>query len=64
MMGEVWTGNNRIFRTYLKGGGKDGKRCVDRHKGISQVRTTALVLSARKGSLTSALMTLKCLKHS
>ena len=39
MMGEVWTGNNRIFRTYLKGGGKDGKRCVDRHKGISQVRT-------------------------
>lgn len=39
MNGEVWTGNNRIFRTYLKGGGKDGKRCVDRHKGISSVRT-------------------------
>ena len=39
MNGEVWTGNNKIFRTYLKGGGKDGKRCVDRHKGISNVRT-------------------------
>lgn len=38
-MNNTWTGNNRIFRTYLKGGGKDGKRCVDRHKGISQVRT-------------------------
>lgn len=36
---EQWTGNEKIFRTYLKGGGKDGKRCVDRHKGISQVRT-------------------------
>ena len=39
MMGDAWKGNNRIFRTYLKGGGKDGKRCVDRHKGIGQVRT-------------------------
>lgn len=39
MSGEVWTGNEKVFRTYLKGGGKDGKRCVDRHKGISNVRT-------------------------
>ena len=39
IMTNTWTGNNRIFRTYLKGGGKDGKRCVDRHKGISSVRT-------------------------
>ena len=38
-MEDAWKGNNRIFRTYLKGGGKDGKRCVDRHKGIGQVRT-------------------------
>lgn len=38
MVGQ-WTGNEKVFRTYLKGGGKDGKRCVDRHKGISQVRT-------------------------
>lgn len=28
-----------IFRTFLKGGGKDGKRCVDSHKGIDHVRT-------------------------
>ena len=39
MSGEVWTGNEKVFRTYLKGGGKDGKRCVDRHKGISNVIT-------------------------
>lgn len=32
----MWTD---IFRTFLKGGGKDGKRCVDRHKGITHVRT-------------------------
>ena len=37
-MGEQWTGS-RIFRTYLKGGGKDGKACVDRHKGVANVRT-------------------------
>lgn len=35
----VWNGNSKIFRTYLKGGGKDGKACVDRHKGIDHVRT-------------------------
>lgn len=35
---DKWQGNDRVFRTYLKGGGKDGKRCTDRHKGISHVR--------------------------
>lgn len=28
-----------IFRTFLKGGGKDGKRCVDAHKGVEHVRS-------------------------
>jgi putative DNA primase/helicase len=35
--GDAW--KERVFRTYLKGGGKDGKSCVDRHKGIPHVRT-------------------------
>lgn len=34
----MWKGNSEIFRTYLKGGGSDGKRCVDKHKGIDFVR--------------------------
>lgn len=33
---EKWQG---VFRTFLKGGRKDGKGCVDRHKGIDHVRT-------------------------
>lgn len=33
-----WKGNDRIFRTYLKGGGKDGKGCADKHKGVDHVR--------------------------
>lgn len=34
-----WKGNDRIFRTYLKGGGKDGKASAEKHKGIDHVRT-------------------------
>ena len=37
--GGEWAGSGTIFRTYLKGGGKEGKACVDRHKGIPHVRT-------------------------
>lgn len=34
-----WHGNAKIFRTYLKGGGKDGKRSVEKHKGLGNIRT-------------------------
>lgn len=35
-----WSGNNNIFRTYLKGKSEgDGKGCADPHKGITSVRT-------------------------
>ena len=36
--GDEWRGST-VFRTYLKGGGKDGKACSDRHKGIPHVRS-------------------------
>lgn len=34
-----WDGNKRVFRTYLRGGGEDGKACVDKHKGLDHVRS-------------------------